>query len=171
LESAIEERTFREDLYYRINVVHVALPPLRARGSDVLLLAQQFAAHFASVAGKSMRGISPEAAEKLLGYTWPGNVRELRNTVERAVALARYETIVVEDLPEKISSYRRSHVVVASDDPSELVPMEEVERRYILRVLEAVGGNKTIASQVLGLDRKTLYRKLDRYAGKDVKPE
>jgi two-component system response regulator HydG len=171
LESAIEERTFREDLYYRINVVHVALPPLRARGSDVLLLAQQFAAHFATVAGKSMRGISTEAAEKLLGYTWPGNVRELRNTVERAVALARYETIVVEDLPEKISSYRRSHVVVASDDPSELVPMEEVERRYILRVLEAVGGNKTIASQVLGLDRKTLYRKLDRYAGKDVKPE
>jgi two-component system response regulator HydG len=79
------------------------------------------------------------------------------------VALTRYEAIAVDDLPDKIRSYRRSHVLVASEDPTELVPMEEVERRYILRVMEAVGGNKTLAAQVLGLDRKTLYRKLDKY--------
>jgi two-component system response regulator HydG len=169
LESAVEERTFREDLYYRINVIHVALPPLRARGSDVLLLAQQFAAHFASMSGKQIVGVSPEAAAKLLAYSWPGNVRELQNSIERAVALARYDKIVVEDLPEKVASYRSSHILVASDDPSELVPMEEVERRYILRVLEAVGGNKTLASQVLGLDRKTLYRKLERYMGEKAR--
>jgi two-component system, NtrC family, response regulator AtoC len=79
------------------------------------------------------------------------------------VALTRYEELVVDDLPEKIRAYRRSHVLVASDDPSELVPLEEVERRYILRVMEAVGGNKTEAAQRLGLGRKTLYRKLESY--------
>ena len=90
-------------------------------------------------------------------------MRELQNCIERAVALARFEQIVVEDLPEKIRDYRASHVLVASDDPSELVPMEEVERRYILRVLEAVGGNKTAAARILGFERKTLYRKLERW--------
>jgi len=83
--------------------------------------------------------------------------------MERAVALTRNESIGIADLPEKIRSYRTSHVLIAATDPTELVPMEEVEKRYILRVLEAVGGNKTLAAQVLGLDRKTLYRKLDRY--------
>ena len=90
-------------------------------------------------------------------------MRELSNCIERAVALERYDELAVEDLPEKIRSYRRSHVVVAADDPSELVSLEEVEKRYILRVVEAVGGNKTMAAQVLGLDRATLYRKLVRY--------
>jgi two-component system response regulator HydG len=90
-------------------------------------------------------------------------VRELQNCMERAVALTRFTEIVVEDLPEKIRSYRRTHVVVASDDPSELVPLEEIERRYILRALEALGGNRTLTAQVLGLDRKTLYRKLRGY--------
>ncbi len=163
LESAVEEKRFREDLFYRINVIHVPLPPLRARGSDVLLLAQHDVEHYAAVNEKKVTGLSAEAAEKLIGYAWPGNVRELQNCVERAVALTRYAEIGVEDLPEKIRSYRRSHVVVASDDPSELVPLEEVERRYILRVLEALGGNKTLTAQTLGLDRKTLYRKLERY--------
>jgi two-component system response regulator HydG len=166
LETLVEEGKFREDLYYRINVVHVELPPLRARGGDVLQLAQVFLERFAVQSAKEVKGISSSAAERLLAYAWPGNVRELRNTMERAVALTRFETIAVDDLPEKIRNYRGSHVIVASDDPSELVPLEEVERRYILRVMEAVSGNKTLASQVLGLDRKTLYRKLERYAGK-----
>jgi two-component system response regulator AtoC len=163
LETAVEERAFREDLYYRINVVHIELPPLRSRGADVLLLAQKLTEHFAAAAGRGVRGISAAAAEKMLSYAWPGNVRELSNCIERAVALARYDEIAVEDLPDKIRSYRRSHVVVAADDPSELVSMEEVERRYIVRVLEAVGGNKTLAARVLGFDRATLYRKLARY--------
>jgi len=163
LETAIEERKFREDLYYRINVIHVELPPLRARGADVILLATHYLEHFAAQSQKDVRSLDPEAAEKLSAYAWPGNVRELANCMERAVALTRNESIGVADLPEKIRSYRTSHVLVAATDPTELVPMEEVEKRYILRVLEAVGGNKTLAAQVLGLDRKTLYRKLDRY--------
>jgi two-component system response regulator HydG len=91
-------------------------------------------------------------------------VRELQNCVERAVALTQFDHIVVEDLPERVRSYRRSDVLVAANDPSELVPLEEVERRYVLRVLEAAGGNKTVAAQILGLDRRTLYRKLERWA-------
>jgi len=163
LETAIEERKFREDLYYRINVIHVELPPLRARGADVILLATHYLQHFATQSQKDVQSLDAEAAEKLSAYAWPGNVRELANCMERAVALTRNESIGVADLPEKIRNYRTSHVLVAATDPTELVPMEEVEKRYILRVLEAVGGNKTLAAQVLGLDRKTLYRKLDRY--------
>jgi two-component system response regulator HydG len=163
LESAVDERRFREDLFYRINVIHIQLPPLRARGNDVLLLAQHFLENFAAVSNKKVSGLSTTAAEKLLGYHWPGNVRELANCIERAVALTHFEQIAVEDLPEKVRDYRQSHVIVASDDASDLVPMEEVERRYVLRVLEAVAGNKTLAAQILGFDRKTLYRKLERY--------
>ena len=163
LESAVTQQRFREDLCYRINVIHIDLPPLRARGNDVLLLAQDFLGRYATVAGKQIASISPAAAEKLLGYGWPGNVRELQNCMERAVALAQYGEIVVEDLPEKIRDYRRTHIVIASDDPSELVPMDMVEHRYIERVLESVGGNKTDAAKILGFDRTTLYRKLERY--------
>jgi len=163
LETAIEEHRFREDLYYRLNVIHIDLPPLRARGNDVLLLAQKFLAHFAEKAGKKVVGLGPEVAQRLLDYPWPGNVRELQNCIERAVALTRHETLVPDDLPEKIRDFERSHVLVAADDPTELVRMEEVERRYILRVMDAVGGNKTEAARILGLDRKTLYRKLERY--------
>lgn len=163
LESAVEEGRFREDLYYRINVIHIPLPPLRARGSDVLLLAQNFCGVYAARAGKRVLGMSPAAAQRLVTYHWPGNIRELQNCIERAVALTGFEQVTVEDLPEKIRNYRTSHVVVATDDPTELVPLEEVERRYILKVVEAVGGNKTLAARSLGLDRKTLYRKLERY--------
>lgn len=163
LEAAVDEQRFREDLYFRINVIHVGLPPLRSRGTDVLSLAQHFLGRYAVHAGKDVQGISPSAAQRLCDYEWPGNVRELRNCLERAVALTRHTDIQVEDLPERVAKYRRSHMVVAADDPTELVPMEEVERRYILRVVETVGGNKTMAAKILGLDRKTLYRKLERY--------
>jgi len=160
LESAVEEGHFREDLYFRINVIRVETPPLRARGNDVLLLAQHFLVHFAEKAEKSVTGLSPQAAERLLAYAWPGNVRELQNAMERAVALTQYEQITVDDLPDKIRAYRPSHVLLAANDPSELVPLEEMERRYILRVMEAVGGNRTVAAKVLRIGRKTLYRKL-----------
>ena len=163
LRSLIEEGRFREDLYFRINVIHVEMPPLRARGGDALLLAQHFVDLQAARAGKRVTGISSAAAEKLQAYRWPGNVRELQNCIERAIALTRFEELAVDDLPETTRAYKSSHVLVASDDPSELVPLEEVERRYILRVMEAVGGNKTLGSQVLGITRKTLYRKLEQY--------
>jgi two-component system, NtrC family, response regulator AtoC len=161
LESAVEERRFREDLFFRINVISIALPPLRARSSDVLLLAQSFLGKFAQASGKRVRGISSAAGYKLVAYPWPGNVRELQNCIERAVALTEFEEITVEDLPEKIRAHRPSEVVVITDDT--LVPLEEVERRYILHVLQAVGGHRTQAAKVLGLDRKTLYRKLELY--------
>lgn len=163
LETAVEEKRFREDLFYRINVIHLALPPLRARGNDVLLLAQHFVQRFADQFNKRVVGLSPGAAEKLLGYAWPGNVRELQNAIERAVALCRLDEIVVDDLPDKIRDFRSSHVLVAAQDPSELLSLEEVERRYILRALETLGGNRTLTAHKLGLDRKTLYRKLQRY--------
>lgn len=165
LETAVEEGRFREDLFFRVNVITVNLPPLRSRGTDVLLLAQHFLKRFAATSNKDVTGISDAAAEKLLGYSWPGNVRELRNAVERAVALTRFDKLAVEDLPEKIRAYRSSQVIVGGDDPAELASMEEVERRYIQHVLKTVGGNKTLAAQVLGFDRKTLYRKLAAYDG------
>ncbi len=164
LETAVEERRFREDLFYRVSVIPIALPPLRTRGNDVLLLAQAFLDRFATMSGKRLTGISTAAAARLLAYAWPGNVRELQNCIERAVALAQYAEIAVEDLPDRIREHRSSQVVIASDDPSELQSMEEVERRYILRVLEAAGGNKTVAARILGFDRTTLYRKLERYS-------
>jgi two-component system response regulator AtoC len=163
LEAEIESGRFRSDLYYRINVIRIDLPPLRARGDDVLLLAQRLVEQIAAATGKSVSGIATPAAEKLLAYAWPGNVRELRNCIERAVALTRFEEITVADLPESIQDYRRSRLVVDLDDPGQLPPLEEMERRYILRVLEAVHGHRTRAAEVLGLDRKTLYRKLERY--------
>jgi DNA-binding NtrC family response regulator len=163
IETGVEEGRFREDLYYRINVIKIYLPPLRERGTDILLLAQHFVEQFAMRSDKKISGISNEASEKLLNYTWPGNVRELRNTIERAVVLTRYEKITVDDLPIKIRDYKTSLFLVGSDSPSELIPVQEVERRYILHVLKTVGGNKTLAAKVLGLDRKTLYRKLQHY--------
>jgi two-component system response regulator HydG len=163
LEAAVEAGRFREDFFYRINVIHIAVPPLRARGTDILLLAQHFLARCAARSGKPVTGITEGAAAKLLAYAWPGNVRELRNAIERAVALTRYERIVVDDLPDKIRTYHTSHLLIGSENPTELVSMEEVERRYIEHVLTAVGGNKALAARILGFDRKTLYRKLAQY--------
>jgi two-component system response regulator HydG len=160
LESAIEAERFREDLYYRINVIHVELPALRARGGDTLLLAQSFLSEIAVRNGKNTSGFTPRAAERLLAYDWPGNVRELSNCIERAVALARGERVDLEDLPPRVRDFRSGHVLVAGNDPSELAPLEEVERRYILRVVDACKGNKSRAARVLGIGRKTLYRRL-----------
>ncbi|MGA7124456.1 MAG: helix-turn-helix domain-containing protein, partial [Polyangiaceae bacterium] len=162
LETEVEEKRFREDLFYRINVVRVHVPPLRARGSDILLLAQYFLERYAAQSRRTVVGMTSATADKLLSYPWPGNVRELQNCIERAVALAQFDQIGVDDLPEKIKDYKTARISIESNDPSELLPMEEVERRYILKVLESVGGNKTLAAQVLGFDRRTLYRKLER---------
>jgi two-component system response regulator HydG len=165
LDTAVAEQRFREDLYFRINVIQIAVPPLRARGNDVLLLAQSFVEHFAGRTGKKVTGIGTGAAHRLMSYSWPGNVRELQNAIERAVAVTSFAEITVDDLPERIRDYHVSHVVVAGEDPSELCTMEEVERRYIARVMQAVGDNKTLAAKILGFDRKTLYNKLERREG------
>jgi two-component system response regulator HydG len=106
-------------------------------------------------------GLTPEAAGKLLSYPWPGNVRELRNAMERAVTLTPHDHVTVEDLPNRIVEYQRSHLVLMEE--TELVTLEEMERRYILQVLQAVGGSRSIAAKTLGLDRTTLWRKLERF--------
>ena len=170
LEDEVYEKRFREDLYYRVNVVKIDVPPLRERGGDVLHLSQHFLKQFADRNNKSSLELSTTGAEKLMAYNWPGNVRELENCMEHAVALARFEQITVEDLPEKIRAYRAERFVVAANDPTEIVTMDELERRYILRVLSLVGGNKSRAAQVLGFDRRTLYRKLERYGASTAEP-
>jgi two-component system response regulator HydG len=169
LEADVESGRFRQDLYFRIDVIQVRVPPLRARGMDVLLLAQHFLRRYAARDRKEITGLSPQAAERLLRYAWPGNVRELQNCIERAVALARGSLVQPDDLPERIRDQRPSRVVLAADEPADLVPLDEVERRYVLRVLEVAGGNKKLAASILGLDRSTLYRKLERWgvAGSD----
>jgi DNA-binding NtrC family response regulator len=163
LHAAIGESRFREDLFFRINVIQLDVPPLRSRGTDILLLAQHFLQYFAARSNREVTGLSEPVAEKLMSYDWPGNVRELRNAIERAIALTRQERITVEDLPERIRDYRSSELVLGGEDPDELPNLEQVESRYIQHVLRVTSGNKTLAARVLGLDRKTLYRKLDRY--------
>jgi two-component system response regulator HydG len=160
LLAAVDEGRFRSDLYFRINVLDVHLPPLRDRGNDILLLAQQHLETTAAATKKPVRGIAPEAASKLRSYSWPGNVRELHNCIERAVALARFDHVTVDDLPDSVRKYTSSHVLVVAESPSEFVALEEVEKRYILRVLDAAQGNRSVAARILGLDRKTLQRKL-----------
>jgi two-component system, NtrC family, response regulator AtoC len=159
LEQLVEDKRFREDLYYRINVIHIPLPPLRARGGDVLLLAHHLVRHYAVVLDKQVIGVSPAAAERLVRHDWPGNVRELGNCIQRAVALAHFEELQVEDLPDRVRSRPPARAIANQ----ELLTLEEVERRHVLLVLEACHGNRTDAAKVLGLDRKTLYRKLLRW--------
>ncbi|HXK19360.1 MAG TPA: sigma-54 dependent transcriptional regulator [Polyangiaceae bacterium] len=161
LEAAVEQGRFREDLFYRVNVIHLELPPLRSRSGDVLLLAQAFLGELAVRSGRPIAKFSAAAAEKLVAYDWPGNVRELRNCVERAVTLSHAELVDVQDLPRKVRDFQPGHVLIAGDDPSELLPLEEVERRYIARVIAACAGNKSKAARILGIGRKTLYRHLD----------
>ena len=163
LEQQIEQGEFREDLFYRINVLQLNLPPLRARGTDVIALAQVFLERYATESGKAIQGIADNAAAKLMAYNWPGNVRQLRNVIERAVALSRLDTVTIDDLPDKILDHRDDRLIVGGNDPDELTTLDDVERRYILHVLKALDGNKTLAAKTLGLDRKTLYRKLARY--------
>ncbi len=162
LDEEVEQGRFRQDLFYRINVVRIDMPPLRTRGNDILQLAQRSIEQAAARLGKSVRGISAAAARKLLDYEWPGNVRELENTIERAVTLTRYEELTVDDLPDPVREYRSESISISSENPDEMPTLEEVERRYVLRVLRAVRGNKTQAAHILGLDRRTLYRRLDR---------
>jgi DNA-binding NtrC family response regulator len=163
LEAAVNEGHFREDLYYRLNVIQLNVPPLRSRGTDILLLAKYFLEQAAAHNAKKVLGLANTAAEKLLTYTWPGNVRELRNAMERAVALTSLDKITPGDLPEKVRDYQSSHVLIGSDDPEDLMSLEEVERRYISHVLKAAGGNRSMAARILRVDRKTLYRRLQQY--------
>ena len=158
LARAVEQHAFRADLYYRLNVIEIVVPPLRERGRDVLLLAQHCIERAAREMERDVVGLTASCAARLMAYSWPGNVRELANVIERAVALTRSSRLTVDDLPAAVraaSALPTATLAVAED----LVPLEEVERRYIRRVMAATGGNKTLAAQILGVDRRTLYRK------------
>ncbi len=168
LEIEVEETRFREDLYYRINVVPIAVPPLRARMDDVLLLAQHFLRRIAKQLKKPVDGLSAPAARKLLEYDWPGNVRELENCMERAVALSRHSDITIDDLPVKLLEYSAAKMVVDATSPLEMITIDEMQRRYVRHVLTAVSGNKTHAARVLGIDRRSLYRRLEAHGPGDA---
>jgi two-component system response regulator AtoC len=155
LSGLIKNGDFREDLYYRLNVINVVLPPLRDRKEDIAELAAYFLKKYAKKLSKSIRDFTPGATELLTGYAWPGNVRELENVIERAVILCESDEIGAKDL--SISS--SSTVAEMGESPS----LEEMEKNYILRVLKEAGGNQSRASQLLGIDRKTLYLKLKKY--------
>jgi two-component system response regulator HydG len=160
LETAIHEKQFREDLYYRINVVQIQVPPLRSRPGDLLILATHFIRKIAARNGRDMPQISDDAARLLVAYDWPGNVRELQNCIERVMALGTLHVIGVDDLPASIREYSSPKTPMATGQRDELITLEEVERRYIRQVLEATGHNKTDAARILGIDRRSLYRRL-----------
>jgi two-component system, NtrC family, response regulator AtoC len=155
LSAVIKTGAFREDLYYRLNVINIIIPPLRERREDVAELARHFLAKYAKKLAKPVTDFTSEALELLSAYRWPGNVRELENVIERAVIVCEAGAIGAEDL--SISSY--DAVADMSVNPS----LEEMEKNYILRVLKEAGGNQSKASQLLGIDRKTLYLKLKKY--------
>lgn len=168
LEADITDNRFRQDLYYRINVVRIDVPPLRDRSTDILKLATHFLNTFTDRSDRPRIGLSSQVAERLLAYDWPGNVRELENCMERVVTLTRFEQVALEDLPEKIRTFRPERFVLSADQTDEIVSLDELERRYIMRVIRLVKGNKSHAAQLLGLDRRTLYRKLERYRQSDA---
>jgi DNA-binding NtrC family response regulator len=168
VEASLASGEFREDLYYRLNVIQVQIPPLRGRTEDILPLAEHFLARSSARATKVLRGFTEAANKVLLGHHWPGNVRELENVVERAVALCDREIIGPEDLPPALRERRNQDRLGGA--VAQGLTLEQLEREYIERVMQAEGGNKTRAAQRLGLDRKTLYRKLDEYAASPRTP-
>jgi DNA-binding NtrC family response regulator len=155
----IEKGNFREDLYYRLNVVHLVVPPLRERREDIPLLLTSFLTQFSEENGRDIEGFSNAAKRALLAYDWPGNIRELRNCIESAVVLARGSIIEVEDLPQQIG--RAESGTSVSLDVG--ITLAEAEQKLIISTLAQCGGNKTRAAEVLGIGRKTLHRKLQEY--------
>jgi DNA-binding NtrC family response regulator len=159
LAHGVADGAFRQDLYYRLKVVELHVPPLRDRRDDILPLARVLLADAAARMGRKISGLIPGAVDQLLRYDWPGNVRELENAMERAVALARGSRVELEDLPEEIRQAFPRPVV----DRETVQPLSEIEREYILAVLELNGGNQTRSAEQLGIGSATLYRKLKKY--------
>ena len=165
LEQAVEEGNFRKDLYFRLHVVEIAVPPLREHKSDIPRLIRYFVERFAKKSGQVIRGISDKAMETLSAYDWPGNIRELQNAVERAVVLCTSDIIQVSDIQLSTlgSSDSDATAGVALSGGYREVPLEVIEQEHILTTLQLTNGNKTRAAQILGIERSTLDRKLKRY--------
>lgn len=163
LKASIEKGEFREDLYYRINVISVELPPLRARTGDLLAFADDYLTHFSKQIGRNIKGFSPAAREFVSSYPWPGNLRELRNAIERATILARDEYIEPQDLPNRAAGA----IGTPGAEENKIVPgadltIQELEEEHIRRVLERIKSQQQ-AAKILGIDKATLYRKRKRY--------
>jgi len=158
LVDLVREGKFREDLFYRLHVITITLPPLRERAEDIPLLAQHFLARFAERNRKEVHAISREAMELLLAHDWPGNVRELENTIEHAVVLCRGDTIRAEDLPDLIAreDHARRYLTIQLG-----TPLEEIEQQVIQQTLHMTKGNKRLAAQLLGIATRTIYRKIE----------
>jgi two-component system response regulator HydG len=163
LEEEIKRGVFRSDLYYRLNVISIHLPPLRARRDDIPLLADAFLRRSAAQRGEEQKLLGEDALEALTEYAWPGNVRELENALERAVILTEGATIPAAALPERVVE-RKSEPLISERTP-ENPTLDAIERAYIMWVLQSEGGNKTRAAETLGIDPSTLHRKLARFGG------
>ena len=161
LDEEIKTGRFRSDLYYRLNVIAIHLPPLRQRRDDIPILAEHFLQRIATLRKESAKRIQPTALEALQEYQWPGNVRELENALERAVILSGGDQISLDVLPERVMQRKAEPLVSGRTPPNPT--LEAVERAYIMWVLQTEGGNKSRAADVLGIDPSTLYRKLSRY--------
>jgi len=160
LQAEIREGRFREDLFYRLNVVSVHLPPIRERREDIPVLAHHFLRKYCEANGKAIGGFAPETMARLEAYPWPGNVRELENAIERAVAVSSQPILLPDDLPLHLGP----SVPEAGEHPSlDLLSLDDLTRRHIARVLGVTGGNKKRTAEILGVDRRTLYRMLQRF--------
>lgn len=155
LQELVAEKKFREDLYYRLSMVEIELPRLADRREDLPLLERFFLEHFAEQYGKAIKGLTPRAQVVLARHSWPGNIRELRSVLGSACMMAEGDTVDVRDLPDRI---RIRAAEANNDDSNELLPLAEMERRYVLRALEQTGGNKVQAAKILGINRATIYR-------------
>ena len=165
LEEQVSKGDFREDLFFRLRVVEMRLPPLRDRGTDVIMLAKAFLKEFSDENGKPIEGLHPDAVEALLNHPWPGNVRELRTAIEHAVVLCRDDTITLQGLPPSI---RGESSTLAHPDAKEVLTkksltVEDAEKALIIRALKEFDGNRTKAAKKIGMSRRTLHRKLHTY--------
>ncbi|MBI4241777.1 MAG: sigma 54-interacting transcriptional regulator, partial [Candidatus Rokubacteria bacterium] len=159
LYSLVKAHRFREDLFYRLSVVTITLPPLRERVDDIPLLAEFFLRKYAREAGKPVERIAPEAMAFLSAYSWPGNVRELEHIIERAVILTQNPTLLPQDLPPVFQTPQAGRPVA----DAQVLPLREVERRHLLLALERAQGNRKRAAEWLGITRRTLYRMAARH--------
>lgn len=163
LKEEIQKGNFREDLFYRLNVVSLHVPPLRERKEDIPMLAQHFLKHFSKRNNKNIQGYTPRAMQKIMAYSWPGNIRELMNAVERAVVLAHADFLDAAEIALIMGDSASSVGAAESDRPPQNLSLEDVEKKSILGALDACGGNKSEAARRLGITRKTLRAKLQKY--------
>jgi two-component system, NtrC family, response regulator HydG len=165
LEEEVRRGAFREDLYYRLNVVMLTVPPLRARGNDIAMLVDHFAQKFAEKNRRVLDRITEECRQLLLDYPWPGNVRELENAIERGIILMRGSELTEKSLPLTVQNHGERRQQAKSGAETEPGSLFDVEKQAILKTLEETGGNKSEAARRLGITRKTLLNKLNRYDG------